>query len=74
VEAHPFSVRAVGYFALAVVVLDLLVSGAVLTLLRHDRFLWVFAATLLASCAALAVVMWVGVVVWHATISRSRSS
>lgn len=64
-------IRGFGYLVAATVVIDLVVSGLVL-LLRDSWQHWLFAATLLASIAALAIVSFALAAVWHAARSRSR--
>ncbi|MFP3883656.1 MAG: hypothetical protein ACLFWH_15260 [Actinomycetota bacterium] len=61
--------RGVGYLTVVILVLDLVISGVVLFVLRDTWRYWLFAATLLASIATLTVVLWALVAVWQVTRS-----
>lgn len=64
--------RGVGYLAVVILVLDLVISGVVLIVLRETWKYWLFAATLLASIATLTVVLWALVAIWQVTRSTVR--
>lgn len=72
VEAMNSPTRALGYLAGAILVLDVVISGVVLVVLRDTWQYWLFAATLLASIATLTVVLWALVAVWQVTRSTMR--
>lgn len=72
VEATTSPARGVGYLAVVILVLDLVISGVVLVVLRDTWRYWLFATTLLASIATLTVVLWALVAVWQATSSTLR--
>lgn len=68
-EAMTSPARGLGYLAGVILVLDLVISGVVLIVLRDTWQYWLFAATLLASIATLTVVLWALVAIWQVTRS-----
>lgn len=72
VEAMTSPARGLGYLAGLILVLDLVISGVILVVLRDTWQYWLFAATLLASIATLSVVLWALVAVWQLTKSTLR--
>lgn len=72
VEAMTSPARGVGYLAVVILVLDLVISGVVLIVLRDTWKYWLFAATLLASIATLTVVLWALVAIWQVASSTLR--
>lgn len=69
VEAMTYPIRGLGYLAGFTLVLDLVISGVVLIVLRDVWRHWLIIATLLALIATLTVVLWALAAVWQATRS-----
>ena len=67
-----YPVRGLGYLVGFTLVLDLVVSGVVLIVLRDNWQHWLIAVTLLALIATLTVVLWALVAAWQATGSTLR--
>lgn len=72
VEAMTYPIRGLGYLAGFTLILDLVISGAVLIVLRDNWQHWLIAITLLALIATLTVVLWALVAVWQVTRSSLR--
>lgn len=69
VEAMTYPVRGLGYLVGFILVLDLVISGVVLIVLRDTWQHWLVAATLLGLIATLTVVLWALMAVWQVTRS-----
>ncbi len=67
-----YPVRGLGYLAGFTLVLDLVISGVVLIVLRDTWQHWLVAATLLGLIATLTVVLWALVAIWQVTKSTLR--
>lgn len=67
-----YPVRGLGYLVGFILVLDLMISGVVLIVLRDTWQHWLVAVTLLGLIATLAVVLWALVAVLEATRSTLR--
>lgn len=72
VEAMTSPRRGVGYLAVVILVLDLVISGVVLFVLRDTWQYWLFATTLLGSIATLTVILWALVAIGQLTRSTLR--
>lgn len=65
VEAITYPVRGLGYLVGFMLVLDLVISGVVLIVLRDTWQHWLVVTTLLALIATLTVVLWALLAVWQ---------
>ncbi len=72
VEAMTYPVRGLGYLVGFILVLDLVISGVVLIVLRDTWQHWLVAATLLGLIATLTVVLWALVAISQVTRSTLR--